>query len=159
MKTILKIFLILIFIKLTGCESEEIISTDVVYEEYTVVQAEIRAYENFPGVRFTKTLPLGVPYRIEDAELIDVTAYIKRNGVQIIPLIYNADGLYTTLYDIFVSEGETYELFADYKGKFIYSKTIIPFRPEITGLDYNTSEYYLSADVNAKPNEVYAALW
>jgi len=144
---------------LTGCESEEIISTDVVHDEYTVVQAEIQANKIFPSVRFTKTLPLGIPYTIEAAELKNVSAYIRKNEVRIIPLIYTYDGLYKPLYEFYVEEGETYELFADRDGKYIYSKTIIPYKPEILNSSYNTSEFYLNANVRSKEDEVYAALW
>ena len=159
MKLIIKIIYILILIAISGCENEEIISPLVEYEEYIVVQAEIQANKYFPDVRFTKTLPLGVPYKIEDAELKNVTAYIKRNGVQIIPLIYTSQGLYKPLDNLFVVEGETYELFAKRDETFIYSITRIPYKPEITNTYYSLSEHTLNAEVNSKAGEVYAALW
>jgi hypothetical protein len=154
-----KITLLLIYFSLAGCESEEILTPDFVHEEYIVVQAEIQANKVFPSVRFTKTLPLGVPYKIEDAELKNVTAYIKKNGVQIIPLIYTMNGLYKPLYEFYVDEGDTYELFADRDGVYIYSKTRVPYEPEIINTSYNPNEHYLTAEVPAKDNEVYAALW
>src|SRR4030042_3887703 len=99
MKYLFEILFVLILITISGCENEEILTPQFEYEEYIVVQAEIQANKYFPAVRFTKTLPLGVPYRIEDAELKNVTAYLKRNGVQIIPLIYTSQGLYKPLDD------------------------------------------------------------
>jgi len=159
MKYLFKVLFVLILITLSGCENEEILTPQFEYEEYIVVQAEIQANRYFPAVRFTKTLPLGVPYRIEDAELKDVTAYLKRNGVQIIPLIYTSEGLYKPLDDFFVVEGETYELFAMRDETFIYSITQIPYKPEITNAYYNSSTYSINANVNAKEGEVYAALW
>ena len=159
MKRLLKIYLVLILITISGCENEELLTPQFDYEEYIVVQAEIQANRYFPAVRFTKTLPLGVPYRLEDAELKNVTAYLKRNGVQIIPLVYTSQGLYKTLDDLFVVEGETYELFAMRDETFIYSITRIPYKPEITNAYYNSSSYSLNANVNAKEGEVYAALW
>lgn len=159
MKILSKLILAAFLFLLTGCESEEIISTDAVHDEHTVIQAEIRANQIFPSVRFTKTLPLGIPFSIEAAELKNVSAYIRRNEVHIIPLIYNGDGLYKPLYEFYVEEGETYELFADRDGKYIYSKTKIPFGPEILGSSYNSGEYYLTANVRSKEDEVYAALW
>jgi hypothetical protein len=154
-----KILLIVILILFAGCENEEIISVDLDYEEYIVVQAELRADRFFPPVRFTRTLPLEIPYRIEDAELKNVTAYIRKSGVQIIPLIYTQEGLYRTLYEFRVREGETYELFADLDGKFIYSITKIPYNPEIIRSFYNPGDYSLNADIQVKSDEVYGALW
>ena len=159
MNRIIKIIFSLILIAISGCENEEIISPRIEYEEFIVVQAEIQANKYFPAVKFTKTLPLGIPYRIEDAELKNVTAYIKRNGVQIIPLVYTSHGLYKPLDNLFVVEGETYELFAMRDKTFIYSITRIPYKPEITNTYYSSSEHTLNAEVNSREGEVYAALW
>jgi len=159
MNRLIKIFFALTLITISGCENEELVAPQIDYVEYTVVQAEIQANKYFPSVRFTKTLPLGVPYRIEDAELKNVTAYLKRNGVQIIPLVYTSQGLYKPLYDVFVVEGEMYELFAMRDETYIYSITRIPYKPEITNAYYNSSTYSINANVNAKEGEVYAALW
>lgn len=146
-------------IAFAGCENEELLAPQIEYEEYIVVQAEIQANKYFPPVRFTKTLPLGVPYKIEDAELKNVTAYLKRNGIQIIPLIYTSEGYYKPLYDLFVVEGETYELFAMKDRTYIYGKTIIPYQPKITSVSYNSSDKSLDAVVKSIEGEVYAALW
>ena len=156
-----KIYLILIFATLSfvSCEVEEVISPDSAYVEYTVVQAELHPERLFPGVRFTKTLPLGIPYNISKAELKDVTAYIVKNEVQVIPLLYISDGIYKPLYEFFVKEGETYEIYAEYNDKYIYGKTLIPFKPDVISTDFIPKDYYFEADVNCKDNEVYAALW
>ncbi len=159
MKLFIKILFVLTLVVISGCENEEILTPQVEYEEYIVVQAEIQANKYFPAVRFTKTLPLGVPYKIENAELKNVTAYLKRNGIQIIPLVYTSQGLYKPLDDLFVVEGETYELFAMRDETFIYSITRIPYKPEITNTYYSSSDHSLNAQVNSKEGEVYAALW
>ena len=157
MKTILKILSLLVFI--SGCKSEEIITPEDIYVEYIVAQAEIRANEIFPNVRFTKTLPLDVSYDIKKAELTDVTAYIVKNEIQVIPLIYTTNGLYKPKYEVNVQEGETYELYADYHGKFIYSKTLVPYAPNVTRTHYNSNNFTLNADIVTKADEVYGALW
>ena len=144
---------------LISCESEEIISPDTGFVEYTVVQAEIQPDKYFPAVRFTKTLPLGIPFDIKQAELKDVTAYIVKNEIQIIPLIYSGDGLYKPRYEFIVNEGETYELFANYNSKFIYGKTIIPYRPVVTSVNYIANGHYFEANTVSETNTVYAALW
>ncbi|MEJ2104627.1 MAG: hypothetical protein P8X47_08630 [Ignavibacteriaceae bacterium] len=153
------ICLIIFFFILVSCEGEEIISPDAEFVEYTVVQAEIQPDKYFPSVRFTKTLPLGIPFNIKQAELKDVTVYIVKNEIQVIPLVYSGDGLYKPRYEFLVDEGEIYELFANYEGKFIYGKTIIPHRPVISSLNYNVSGHYLEANTLNKNNTVYAALW
>ena len=150
---------IILFLFLISCESEEIINPDTGFEEYTVVQAEIQPDKYFPAVRFTKTLPLGIPFDIKQAELKDVTAYIVKNEIQVIPLIYSGDGLYKPRYEFIVHEGETYELYANYNGKFIYGKTIIPYRPVVTSVNYNFNGHYFEANTVTEINTVYAALW
>ncbi len=157
----IKFYIIIIFSTLLfwGCENEELLSPETVHEEYTVVQGEIQPDKLFPSIRFTKTLPLGVPFNIKQAELKNVTAYLLKNEIQVIPLHYNVDGLYKPLYEFYVEEGETYELIAEVNDKFIYGRTIIPFKPEVSNVQYNTSDYYFDADVKSKLNEVYGALW
>lgn len=144
---------------LVNCEREEILNPDAVHIEHTVVQAEIKPGKIFPAVRFTKTLPLGVPYNIKQAELKNVTAYLLKNEVQVIPLHYTSDGLYKPLYDFYVEEGETYELIAERDGIYIYGKTFVPFKPNVLSTNYITSSYYFDADVRSRLNEVYGALW
>ena len=159
MKNFQKYYWLTIILFFTGCQTEEILGPEDTYEEYTVVQAEIIAGKNFPSVRITKTLPLGIPYDINKAELKNITAYLVKNEVQVIPLVYAGEGLYKPLYDFYVEEGETYELFAESNKKFIYGKTVIPYKPQINTVSYNGADYSLTAEVRAKLNEVYGALW
>jgi len=159
MKFIIVLISLVLISLVCGCESEKIVNVDLVYEEYTVVQAELIPGKHFPGVRFTKTLPLGVPYNIKDAEIVNITAYIRINGVQVIPLIYTENGLYKPRYDFYIDEGDRYELFAEHDEKYIYSITKIPFKPEVTSTNYDRNDYHLYANVNVQTDEVYAALW
>jgi hypothetical protein len=149
----------LFLMSLESCEVEEIIPLEDTYVEYTVVQAELHPDEKFPGVRFTKTLPLGVLFDIKQAELKNISVYIKINGVQVVPLHYTVDGLYKPLYDFYISAGESYELFAENGETYIYASTKIPNSPSASNFRYNTSSFYLSSDVAAEPDIVYAALW
>jgi len=159
MRNISYILILISTVLLYNCESEEILNPDAVHIEHTVVQAEIKPEKLFPSVRFTKTLPLGVPYDLKQAELKNVTAYILKNEVQVIPLHYTSDGLYKPLYDFYVEEGEIYELIAERDGIYIYGKTIVPFKPNVVSTSYISSGYYFDADVKSKLNEVYGALW
>ena len=159
MRNILYTLILFSTLLLFNCESEEILNPVAVHIEHTVVQAEIKPGKVFPAVRFTKTLPLGVPYNIKQAELKNVTAYLLKNEVQVIPLHYTSDGLYKPLYEFYVEEGETYELIAERDGIYIYGKTIVPFIPNVTKTSYNAGEFYFDADVSSRLNEVYGALW
>ena len=149
----------MLFALVTSCKVEDIVDAEDVYVGYTVVQAEIQPDKFFPPVRFTKTLPLSIAYDIKKSELKNVTAYIKRNGVQVIPLNYTVDGLYKPKYDFNVEQGETYELFAETEGKYIYAETIIPNRPDVNSTNYDRIDFYLEANINTKENEVYGAIW
>jgi len=154
-----KIFLILSVLILVACESDEILSPDAGFEEYTVVQAEIQPGKIFPYVRITKTLPLGVPYDIKQAELKNVTAYLVKNYVQVIPLVYSNEGLYMPKYELYVNEGDTYEIYAEREGKFIYGKTTIPHKPDVSAASYNEGGYYFEANVRTESSVVYSAIW
>ncbi len=153
------IYVSILLIVSTSCENEHVVDVNIVLEEFTVVQSELKTDKLFPGVRFTKTLPLGVPYNIKQAELKNITAYIRIDSIQIIPLIYDQDGLYKSLYEFRVEPGRIYELFAEREGTFIYGKTVIPEKPIVTSTIYSSNENYLQAVVVSHNNEVYAALW
>jgi hypothetical protein len=159
MKFFTVLILLVIISLVCGCESEEIVNVELVYEEYTVVQAELVTDRHFPGVRFTKTQPLGVPYDIKNAEIKNITAYLRINGIQVIPLIYTENGLYKPKYDFYIIGGDTYELFAEQGEKYIYSITKIPLKPVVTSVNYDQNDYHLYADVNVNEGEVYSALW
>ena len=163
-KNSLKFISFFLLLYLASCENEHVVEVDSIFTEYTVVQSEIRAGDIFPGVRFTKTLPLGIPYDITEAELKNITAYIKLNNDitkdRIIPIYYTQDGLYKALEDTpRVRQGSTYELFAKRNETFIYSKTYIPRTPNVTGTDFNSNNHSLEANVLSAEHEVYAAIW
>ena len=153
---ILSAYLIILF---TACESEEIISPDMGYEELLVIQCELNAYNDFPGVRVTKTIPVGVPFSIEQAEITDATLYLKINGVQIIPLHYTSQGLYKPLYNFTIDIDDTYELFGERNEQTFYARTIIPKKPIVISASYNYIDKYAEATVECFNDEAYSALW
>jgi hypothetical protein len=158
----MKYFIIISFIIVsvfTGCENEEIINTTIAYDELLVVQSELIANSIFPGVRLTKTLPLGIPWDIQSAEVKDATLYLRKNGVQVIPLHYSTEGIYEPLYNFTLQEGEIYELFGERDKQTFYAKTIIPYAPIVNSTSFNLGGKYLEATVRSFENEVYAAIW
>lgn len=158
MNRIIKILLLLI-LAITGCESEEILIQEIQYREKIVVQSEIISNSKFTGVRITKTLPIGVPFTIETAEIKNASVYLRIDFVKIIPLHYDANGIYKPLYDLYVSEGEHYELFGEADNKRFYAITKIPLSPQIESTSFNYNGYFAAAMVQAKDEECYAALW
>jgi hypothetical protein len=153
------IYIFLLLMILVSCENQQVIDVDAEFTEFTVVEAELRENGFFSGVKFTKTLPLGVEYSIELAEIKDITAYIRINNVQIIPIIYTRDGLYESIHEFRIQAGDTYELFAMREDNFIYSKTYIPPKAVVTQTNFNVDNNSLEADVLSSENEAYAAIW
>lgn len=154
------LFIIPLIFIFVSCEKDQIVESDATNKSYIVVNSELNPDKLFAGVTFTKTLPVGIPYDIKAAELKDVKAYLKINGLQVVPLHYVNDGIYKPMYDeLIVEAGYTYELFAEWGETIIYSKTIIPFSPEINSVSYNAGGNYLTANVKTNPDEVYGAIW
>lgn len=158
MKHLLFLSVISLFI-FTSCENEEVISPEVSYEELIVIQSELNADLIFPGVRVTKTIPLGVSFNIKNSEIKNATLYLRVNGIKIIPLHYTSDGLYKSLYEFKVQQGELYELFGESRTQTFYAKTIIPYKPEVNSTSYNYGGNFAEANVKSLNGEVYAALW
>lgn len=159
MKISLKLSLFAISILfLAGCEKTETLEPDSIYKEKTVVFAALKKDAIFEGVTFTRTLPLDAPYDIKKAELKDVSAYLKINGIQVIPILYTKDGLYTTQDKLVVHSGEVYELFAKWNGKNIYARTRIPEEPSLSSATLVNGSY-IEAVISPRENEAYAAAW
>jgi hypothetical protein len=142
----------------SACENSTDVNTELPYEEYTVINAQLSAFEICQGVMITHTLPLDVPYDITKAEIKDAVVYILENGIRVIPLHYNSNGLYKPLGDITIKAGTRYELFSTINNKSIYSETIVPEMPNVLDVS-NVNNDYLTAQVEAKPGEAYGAAW
>jgi len=156
--TFLLLFYTVASLFLSGCEQVEVITPDTSFKENVVVRAELIAGENFGGVTFTKTLPLDISYSISAAELKNVTAYLKINNTQVVPLHYINNGLYKPLYDLKIKNGATYELFATYNDKLIYSKTRVPVNPNVINVIYR-DEFFLLGEVTTNKDEAFGAAW
>lgn len=155
-----KNYLILVIVSLmfVSCENSTDVNTEIPYQEYTVINAQLIAGKAFEGLTVTHTLPFGVQYDIQKAEIKDAVAYIQENGVKIIPLHYVSNGLYLPLSPMAIYSGSRYELFATVNGKSIYSVTIIPDTPNVIQAS-NSGNKYLTAEISALPGEAYGASW
>jgi hypothetical protein len=142
----------------SACENSTDVNTEIPYQEYTVINAQLPAFEIFQGVTITHTLPLDVPYDITKAEIRDAVVYMLENSIRIIPLHYTSNGLYKPLGDITIRAGTQYELFATVNNKSVYSITVVPDLPDVVDVT-NVNNTYLTAGVEAKPGEAYGAAW
>ncbi len=152
------VLLILLAMLASSCENSTDVTIDLPYKEYTVVEAQLSAYETFKGVRITHTLPLDEPYDINKAEIKDAFAYIVENNIRTYPLHYTQNGMYFANGDFIISPDSKYEFFAQVGDKTIYSKTIVPDKPVIKEAS-NSDNQYLFARIDAKPGEAYGAAW
>ena len=152
-------FFILFFFLLlfTGCEEVDVVNPQTTSKEYIVVRAELKAWSNFGGVAFTKTLPINEPYDTNKAFLKNVTAYLKIDGIRIIPLHFYQAGIYKPYGDVLIVPQSTYELFAIVDSTSIYGITKIPKQPDVTYSSYLNK--HIEADVKSNPSEVYGAVW
>ncbi|MCK7520096.1 MAG: hypothetical protein MZV64_21575 [Ignavibacteriales bacterium] len=158
MKKIFYLLMVIVPFLYFGCEDSEIVDVDVDYKEYVVVRGELFADSVFAGVTFTKTLPLDITYDIKKAELKEVFAYLRVNGVQVIPLHYTIDGVYKPLYNIKVRSNTGYELFAKVGGKSIYAKTFVPQVPRINNSVFHDNKY-VDVYIASRPNECYGSVF
>ena len=140
-----------------SCENIDVIQTKIEYKEKIVVSSELVAGSLFSGVTFTRTLPIGEPYDIKKAELVNVNSYLRINFVKIVPLHYQADGVYKPASGLLVESGDVYELFGNVNGKSFYSKTIIPEIPSINNAVLETD--YVQASITPREGEVYGGKW
>jgi len=158
MKIILYIFFIVSSLLYLSCEDSEVVDANIGYKEYVVVRAELFADSILTGVTFSKTLPLNDTYDIKKAELKEVFAYLRVDGVQVIPLHYTNNAVYKPLYDIQIRNGSQYELFAKVNGKSIYASTFVPEAPRINNSVFNSSEY-VDVYIASRPNECYGSVF
>ncbi len=158
MRKIIKILIPLFLILTFGCENVDVITPDLNYTEKIVVRSELQAHELFKGVSFTRTLPLDEVYDIKNAELKNVTAYLKVNGIRIITLKYSNNGIYLPLDSVTINSGDIYELFAAVNGNSIYAKTKIPLKPTVISASLKDDRLF---EVTVKPqiDEVYGVAW
>jgi hypothetical protein len=149
--------IILSFSLFQGCENVDVIQTKIEYKEKIVVSAELVSGSLFSGVTFTRTLPVGEPYDIKKAEIVNVDSYLRINYVKIVPLHYKAKGVYKPVYNLLVEPGDVYELFGNVNEKLFYSKTIIPKKLSVSNAVLETD--YVQASIIPAEGEVYGGKW
>ena len=142
-----------------GCDDVTVVNPDLNYKEYVVVRAELVAGQDFDGVKFSRTEPLGQQYDSTIAAITSgVTAYLKIGGVQVIPLHHVGNGVYKASDRIPIKTDTQYELFAEVNGVGIYSKTKVPKTPQVASA-YVEKDTIFQANVYTNPGEVYGAAW
>ncbi|HVO74772.1 MAG TPA: hypothetical protein VMT35_12165 [Ignavibacteriaceae bacterium] len=144
-------------ILLHGCENVDVVQTKIEYKEKIVVSAELVSESLFSGVTFTRTLPIGERYDIKKAEIVNVDSYLRINFIRIVPLHYQADGVYKPASNLMVNPGDIFELFGKVNGKAFYSKTLIPGKISISNAVLEAG--YIRASIIPKEGEVYGCKW
>lgn len=157
MKNINLIIFFLISLFIFSCDDVEVINPETTYKEYIVVRGELKSLSSFDGVAFTKTLPISEAYDTNKAYIKSAIAYLKIDGLKIIPLHYYAKGYYKPNEYITIFPGQTYELFATVDNTSIYATTKIPENPKVVSALYANN--HIDADVKSNPSEVYGAVW
>lgn len=142
----------------SGCERIDVVEINLPYNEKLVVQGILEENKPLSGILFTKTLPLNEVYSISKAELKDVVAYIK-NGVRVIPLKYDKEGIYKPISTFQPQKQSTYEIYAKWKDKNVYAKTSIPENPKIVNAYFLTdgSGTYIQAEIRNQIGVVFGA--
>jgi Domain of unknown function (DUF4249) len=159
MRNILYIIFTFILISIAGCDNVSVVNPELNYTQYIVVRAELVAGEDFTGVKLTRTQPLDQHYDSSAAAVTsNVTAYMKINGVQVIPLHHAGNGIYLAGDGFHIQAGNTYELFAEVGDTAIYSKTTVPQKPVVTSTQFLNDSYF-QANVETQPDAVYGAAW
>lgn len=143
---------------LVGCEESVIVEVTLQETNFIIVHAELIGGEIFKGVTITKPLPIDQEYRADEAAIDDIIAYIQIDGAQVIPLHHRINGLYKPLYEMMVTPGKTYELFARVGDRKIYSKTIVPEVPHVNRVILQ-SDFSFTATIVSQPEIVYGATW
>jgi len=157
-KSILIFGLLVLTMFYSACEKIDVVEVDLPYTEKVVVQGILEENKPLNGILFTRTLPLNEVFSVEKAELKDVVAYIK-DGVRVIPLKYDKNGMYKPLGSFIPQKQSTFELYAKWKDKNIYAKTYIPANPKINNAYFITdgSGTYIQAEIQNQVGVVFGA--
>jgi len=148
---------------LTSCEKVNDAVLPAASEDLIVVEGWLNAGKDFKGLRITHPIPLSQNYNSASTAISDIDAYIKVNGVHIYPLHLFPDGYYRPLYGLTIKTDSLYELFGTWNGSQFYAKTIIPKKPQISGIKYiqdsANSTSHIEVNISADTNRVYGAKW
>jgi hypothetical protein len=158
MKKYLSIVVLFTAFLLQACESADIIDVNIEGNERIVVEGILFSGKTFSGVKITRTLPLYSSYDIKQAEIKDAYAYLVINGAQIVPLHYTSDGIYTSLHEMKITAGYSYEFYAYINDNKVYSKTTAPYTPRVISAKYDNTGFF-QARVQPRPGEAYGAIW
>ena len=148
------LFLLILII---ACQETKVVEIELPYTDYTIIYGELPLEAAFKGITISRSLPLNVIYDISDAEITNAIAYLKLNGIDIIPLTYSRNGLYLPYNTIYPSSGDYYELYVDIDGKNFYSKSVVPQLPSAKKIELNGD--ILNIEVFGNTDESYGAIW
>lgn len=154
----LNLLLICISVFLFSCEEESVVEIPLPFEKNYVISAEIKANQNFSGIKITQTVPTNEDISDTDYFVTDAIAYIQLNQIRIVPLQYKGEGKYEPEEIFLIEQATEVELFITLRGNEYYSSTIVPANPTYSNPRLNTANQ-LEIDVQAVKGFAYGALW
>jgi hypothetical protein len=159
-----KIFIPLLYLVLLleGCKQETTIVNDLQYEEKLVVRSILTAGQPV-RVYFSKTVPISGSYNPDDFIVKDVKASIV-NEDSTYNLAYTDSGYYTSP-GLVASNGETYNLTANWNGKQSTSQTTVSYSTQyqnaklIADVSGTDTTYSLQCLLTPSTGAVYGVTW
>ncbi len=148
-------FILIIFI---GCESTEVVETELPFEEKIVINAELYAGRQFDGVSISRTIPLTGSYRYSEALVTDASVKITDDRGQERYLFLDSLGRYSQRGLMTIHSGYTYYLEALIDGEHYTAETRVPYAPQVANIEF-AEESYITARVTGSYNQVYSAVW
>jgi hypothetical protein len=159
-----KIFIPLLYFVLLiqGCKQETIVDNDLQFVEKLVVRSMLTAGQPV-RVYFSKTVPISGSYNPDDFIVKDVNASIVNEGIPY-KLTYVDSGYYTSP-GLNASNGETYNLTADWNGTQSTSQTTVPYSTQyqnaklIADVNGTDTSYSLQCLLTPSTGAVYGVTW
>lgn len=147
---------------LQGCKQETTIVNDLQFEEKLVVRSILTSGQPI-RVYFSKTVPITGSYNPDDFIVKDVIATIVNEDITY-KLTYADSGYYTSP-GFIASNGETYNLTANWNGKQSTSQTTVPYSTQyqnakfIANVNGTDTTYFLQCLLTPRTGAVYGVTW
>lgn len=159
-----KIFLFFIcIVVLNSCE-QPLEEEEFPYEMKLVISGILEPNELVDEIHIGRTLPIGVPFNENFADLTDAVAAVISEGI-FYPLRHISKGIYTTD-SLIAHAGNRYFLVVQYQDKSVSAETYIPLPGIVTNFDLKTelqsdgqTSGFMEGTVVPKASESYAATW
>ena len=161
-KTFLFPNLLFALILFSSCE-QPLEEKDFPYELKLVIRGILKPDKLIDSLYIGRTLPIGVPFDEDFANLNDAVGAVISDGV-FYPLRYTANGIYTTD-SLIARRGEKYYLLVQWQDKSASAETYIPQAGKLlnSGIvkvnEIDTSYSVIECTIDPVESEAYAVTW